>query len=470
MSLTSIDIQSLARIVHFLNARNVLRLYASGDGLLMERMTRPHVVTLLKFPRVSPCATERCNVMDGMIHFLSRFQYTRTINARHLCHHKSLSNLITALPKSLTDLQLSNYCLNDDDSEQVANLPSGLLSLKLEFIAEKHIPILPRDLTLLSVRKNVTMTPDSVQQLPPHLLTLDMLLNSSLNNECVPFLPRHLTKLSLWCNDNLTDASLAHLPRTLVRLDLSGTTLLDGSGFCNLPPQLQFLFLGKNPHLGDDAISKLPSSLKELNLGKCTNLTVRCNFSRFSNLRLLYLRCARASAMCRFNLPPKLRVLHLEHRVGLLHNTYIAQLPRCLTSLVLEGLLDNLSDDCAKLMPINLRWLRIAPPCNFTDDFIYNLPEHIHTLIIQSCDKFTNKCMTKLPPRLRYLRMMGGNFTADALKQLPTTLREIKLTANTIIEKTFLETLPAHVEFFETRDWTWHRGKLTEKKSIRGRV
>ena len=176
------------------------------------------------------------------------------------------SKFLNHLPKSLTELSLSNPTRTQGSSSMdaqplgpSASLPPRLTSLSL------HDPSLDADsfVKTFNIRKaqsllrlfsdSETISDHSILLLNRQLKSIDLSSSNHISGKCFPYLPRTVTFLNFSNTKSIYDWDIQHLPRALKTIKIR----------CAI-------------HLSDDCIPDLPKHLEEADLSLNSKITTAC--------------------------------------------------------------------------------------------------------------------------------------------------------------------------------------------------
>lgn len=230
---------------------------------------------------------------------------------------------------------------------------------------------LPISISLLRIYYASAITDDALVKLSerlPHLQALD-LVRSLIKDSHIPLLPRNLSQLSLEGSFILTgdNQALSSLPPSLKSLRLSWCKALHSDALQLLPASLTFLDLSNCPQLTDVALSQLPASLKELDLTDCTHISAVGIARLPSNLQKLTINSYHGSSAS-FKFPMGLKTLCLSDSC----RKALSNLPACLSSLYLTDMFILNTD--LDILPAALTTLSVCNCWNFTTDGMYPPP------------------------------------------------------------------------------------------------
>lgn len=220
---------------------------------------------------------------------------------------------------------LTQYSTNVAGGDWMAALPAHLQSLTIAKIDPNYLPLLPPNLTTLSVdcapsRAFIVALPRSLT----HLYTRDRHSAGNIQADDIAFLPRGLIQISGICLPKRLDAECAaRLPRSLIKL---GSCAVDWDAIPHLPPGIVELVMASI----DQSAHKLPAACKHLSLQALSNATIG-------------------------RLPPSLT--HLRIKASVYSIAAIAALPTTLTSLRIDGprIVDEYPANYFTLLPRGLR-------------------------------------------------------------------------------------------------------------------
>lgn len=366
---------------------------------------------------------------------------------------------LSALPRGLRVLKLSNRVLNEEllrsvarcESLQHLNLagnglaelplvPAGILILDIAANNLKRLPGLPPALVNLNARNNELGQLELTDAAFPMLEDLDASENALRN---LPNIPSTIRRLNVRQN-MLT--RLPDLPDGLEVLAASGNRLSQLPG---LPRQLRVLEIASNeirnlPELPDTLI-RLDASNNELDkimapLRQIEELNVRRNQLEWLPRIPPSLRKLDASDNNLHDLPPLPRELH-ELNVSLNGLRQIPELPADLRVLnISDNLLETLPSLPEGLIELDARntsitqlngplpsGLRICDISlnNFTE--LPPIPDTVHTLIV---NRNNLSGLPRLPDGLLHLEARSNRLVS--LENLPDTLRVIDLSRNSL--------------------------------------
>jgi len=181
------------------------------------------------------------------------------------------------LPNTLTKLTLLSQT---PTISLLANLPDSIQTL---IITTRHALVseppnwkdmtlkLPKSLTMLDL--NFTFLKHHMLGFPVALTELNM-ANTNVHDDWIPLLPQNLTHLSIPQDTTLTDAGLVHLPPGLLVLVLEENQRITDVGVASLPRNMMALIMCKNRAITDAGVAALPRTLVHINLMTNTNFTI----------------------------------------------------------------------------------------------------------------------------------------------------------------------------------------------------
>lgn len=307
-------------------------------------------------------------------------------------------------------------------------LPPALTRLELpanEHITNSCVLQLPRTITSLEVSDETYLTEGGLPNLPPQLVTLNVVIPSTY----VKDLPRRLTSLNIERCHTLVDGCLSDLPAGLIFLKLTCSRITN-AGLVYLPQKLLTLHLIDMVYITDAGIKHLPAGLTKLIIDDGSMLTTACFSSLprgLTNLVLPPNLMNDATDDAIGELPRLITELNLERNENIT-NMGIIKLPRTLTSLNLANN-ENLTDMCIKYMPRSLVYLNVAMSDYLSPSCLPDLPA-CHTLVLPSrlSNSLKDKNISDLPRLLSFWDMEHNrDATARSFQYLPRTLTRLNL-------------------------------------------
>lgn len=437
----------LARICDFIDGRDILNLYFTGDRALQHRLAVSIESWSFLCPMPGSYVHPTGPAWPPLVHTLGKIrhfdvQYLQAVVKDR--HHDPLNFPIVSLskfPTTLRTLKMQCRILESDyvHLKALTNLDSLSMGPPVKKPSNRlpSIPFsfLPPNLTFL--HSSIPLSLADGDLIGSNAGTNDVEIITHEMRERVPCF-QFLRRLDLPTTETLCDSfiRLLHEDTESVRIPLVRS--IRPEVMLELPQNLQELWINFELHEPNEYLAALPASLSIFKLFGARNL----NNDAFRTIpkTVTALRVPRASLQLELFAGqwPLPNLLALDIR-GNNSGIILGDLPRGLRSLRLDG---SYGQELLALPP-KLTHL-VLPQVRATDAFLDIISRDLITLKIPSSSDCTSACVWRIPPKLTRL-IMGGSISDSHFQHLPRTLTSLSLPDTTSLTPNGIWGLPSQL-------------------------